>query len=622
MKMNDENYDFMKQITDENTYMLEKPIKLLKLELASEETNKRRKAIEELKQDDYVDNLIEKCSSTETELWVEKFKPRDFFELLSEDSTNRLILTWIKSWDYSVFGKELDKSKIENRVVMKETTNINSKKRKRPLNLESELEEKLLELDDMNRPKTKVALISGPPGLGKTTLAQIIAKRAGYNVIEMNASDDRSIEMFKIYLESVTQMRGSVNETTFKPNCLIIDEIDGAPQNSIQILIDHVTENSKTKNKKTNHCLRPIICICNDLYTPSLKNLRQVAIVFQCQAISTHRLAERLKNICILTNIESDIDAMVSLCDKTNNDIRSSLNTLQFLSKRTNRVTSKIINELNIGQKDMEKGIFTIMNEIFFKKYEKKDQNIKTDANSRFNAILNMCQNCDFDRLLQALQENFLYIRFRDSNFENIIKANEWFTACDKFSKISRDNQDFGLLRYQRFIPGLFHTLFSSLNQQIQTQNKRFKYPHQHFEFLMKFNRNNKIITNYLTDMSPSARVFSNSGCYSIIDLIPYLCQIIQPTMRAVSIQLLNKSEKERFDSIIKTMLLFNLTYRQEKGAEGQFSFVLEPSIDELIKFTGLKQHKQLSYIIKQQIARELTISKVKIADKSKGYLD
>ncbi len=30
-------------------------------------------------------------------------------------------------------------------------------------------------------------MISGPPGLGKTTLAHIIAKRAGYNFIEMNA---------------------------------------------------------------------------------------------------------------------------------------------------------------------------------------------------------------------------------------------------------------------------------------------------------------------------------------------------------------------------------------------------------------------------------------------------
>ena len=27
----------------------------------------------------------------------------------------------------------------------------------------------------------------GPPGLGKTTLAHIVAKHAGYNVVEMNA---------------------------------------------------------------------------------------------------------------------------------------------------------------------------------------------------------------------------------------------------------------------------------------------------------------------------------------------------------------------------------------------------------------------------------------------------
>ena len=29
--------------------------------------------------------------------------------------------------------------------------------------------------------------MSGPPGLGKTTLAHIVAKHAGYNVVEMNA---------------------------------------------------------------------------------------------------------------------------------------------------------------------------------------------------------------------------------------------------------------------------------------------------------------------------------------------------------------------------------------------------------------------------------------------------
>jgi Holliday junction resolvasome RuvABC ATP-dependent DNA helicase subunit len=33
----------------------------------------------------------------------------------------------------------------------------------------------------------QVLLMSGPPGLGKTTLANIIAAQAGYNILEINA---------------------------------------------------------------------------------------------------------------------------------------------------------------------------------------------------------------------------------------------------------------------------------------------------------------------------------------------------------------------------------------------------------------------------------------------------
>ena len=33
----------------------------------------------------------------------------------------------------------------------------------------------------------KLMLISGPPGLGKTTLAHVVAQQAGYSVYEINA---------------------------------------------------------------------------------------------------------------------------------------------------------------------------------------------------------------------------------------------------------------------------------------------------------------------------------------------------------------------------------------------------------------------------------------------------
>jgi replication factor C subunit 1 len=39
----------------------------------------------------------------------------------------------------------------------------------------------------------KAVLISGPPGIGKTTAATLAARECGYDPIEFNASDTRSV---------------------------------------------------------------------------------------------------------------------------------------------------------------------------------------------------------------------------------------------------------------------------------------------------------------------------------------------------------------------------------------------------------------------------------------------
>ena len=54
----------------------------------------------------------------------------------------------------------------------------------------------------------------GPPGLGKTTLAHVVANHAGYNVVEINASDDREYSAIKIiYVKTELEPETEINLT-------------------------------------------------------------------------------------------------------------------------------------------------------------------------------------------------------------------------------------------------------------------------------------------------------------------------------------------------------------------------------------------------------------------------
>ena len=51
--------------------------------------------------------ILHDSNNNESLLWVEKFRPKNFLELLSDDGTNRTLLRWLKLWDTIVFNKEI-----------------------------------------------------------------------------------------------------------------------------------------------------------------------------------------------------------------------------------------------------------------------------------------------------------------------------------------------------------------------------------------------------------------------------------------------------------------------------------------------------------------------------------
>lgn len=67
------------------------------------------------------ENEEEYTTGHDSSLWVDKYTSRKFFDLLTDDVTNRNVLTWLKSWDELVFPQnERVDLKIPDSLVQKQ----------------------------------------------------------------------------------------------------------------------------------------------------------------------------------------------------------------------------------------------------------------------------------------------------------------------------------------------------------------------------------------------------------------------------------------------------------------------------------------------------------------------
>lgn len=127
--------------------------------------------------------------------------------------------------------------------------------------------------------------MEGPPGVGKTTIALLLLRQAGYDPIEINASDARS----------ANDMRTCVNVTAAasqwgRPNATILDEVDGcsgvgfeeassslSDDSGIQVLLKWIKERCNPKKRPITRT-NPIIFIANDMHSKPLRDLATACV--------------------------------------------------------------------------------------------------------------------------------------------------------------------------------------------------------------------------------------------------------------------------------------------------------------------------------------------------------
>lgn len=257
----------------------------------------------------------------------------------------------------------------------------------------------------------RAAMLHGPPGVGKTTAAHLVAKLEGYDVVESNASDTRSKKLVEVGLRGILDTTslngffagdGKKVDTKKQKLVLIMDEVDGmsaGDRGGVGAMA--------AVAKKTNI---PIILICNDRKLPKMKPFDFVTADFPFRRPTVDMIRSRIMTICYREGMKLPTPVIDAIIEGSHGDIRQIINMISTIKLDKKQVD-------HTGGKQMSKAWekhailkpWDIVSQIL--RPEMFSQSSSKTLNDKIELYFN---DHEFSYLM--LQENYLKTRMSQTN--------------------------------------------------------------------------------------------------------------------------------------------------------------------------------------------------------------
>jgi len=450
--------------------------------------------------------------SAETLLWVDKYKPAEVRKIVGQQgakSNVNKLKAWLMNWFENNKPGAVKKGGF---FAGKEDGSI-----------------------------FKAALLSGPPGVGKTTSATLVCNELKFDYVELNASDTRGKKLLEGAIKeslSNTSVDGLLEggKEKSKRHVLIMDEVDGMAGNEDRGGMAELIQLIK-KSKI------PIICMCNDRNHPKVRSLANHCFDLRYYKPRVEQIKAFALSVAAKEGLKIPPQAMEQIVVGANQDIRQVLHNLQMWTANSNSMTydEAKANAQQAG-KNIKLGPFEIIRQLL-SVGEASKMNIYQKTDLFF---------MDYSFIPLFMQENYLQTNPAKANNNNRKTLELMSGAADSLAdsalveSLIRGSQNWSLLPLQ----GYFSTVLPS-DLMAGYMGGRIEFP----RWLGKNSSRNKT-DRILQDLKVHMSVTTNANKSDInMDYISVLRQSLMAPLIDTSLD-----PKEAAEKVISLMGAYNLT--------------------------------------------------------------